>query len=146
MASPKVHLPLFLEISIPAERIAYAFCAAIEGNSMTRAWCSDVLLAGSWAERLLTPDVIKSPVLADPWYSDPKLWASPLAALRVIEFDESDGKKTSHFVDYTKLRRGLRIMAEQHGRHFGDFMAEEGDGVTADVFLQCIALGKVVYG
>jgi hypothetical protein len=40
----------------------------------------------------------------------------------------------------------LRLMAEKEPRHFADFMQENDDAVTGDVFLQCVLLKAVIYG
>ena len=41
---------------------------------------------------------------------------------------------------------GLTIMAEKYPKHWADFLEEDGDNDTADVFIQCCVLGDVVYG
>ena len=40
---------------------------------------------------------------------------------------------------------GLRIMGEKYPRHLRDFLADNEDAVTGDVFIQCACLGEVVY-
>jgi hypothetical protein len=40
----------------------------------------------------------------------------------------------------------LALMAEKEPRHFGDFMGENDDATTSDVFLQLCLFGEVVYG
>jgi hypothetical protein len=38
-------------------------------------------------------------------------------------------------------------MAEKSPQHFGDMLSESNaDSITADVFLQYVALGEIVYG
>lgn len=44
------------------------------------------------------------------------------------------------------LLKGLRIMRRDYPRHWADFMAGNQDATTGDVFLQCAALGELVYG
>jgi len=44
------------------------------------------------------------------------------------------------------IEKGLKVMAEKYPRHFGDWMAENDDAITGDVFLQCCLFGEVVYG
>lgn len=41
---------------------------------------------------------------------------------------------------------GLKVMAQKYPYHFSNFISENADGITADVFLQCSVLGDVVYG
>lgn len=44
------------------------------------------------------------------------------------------------------LIAGLRLMATQHPRHFLNFLAEDEDAETGDVFLQLATFGEVIYG
>ena len=37
-------------------------------------------------------------------------------------------------------------MANKHKWHFDAMVSENGDAITADVFLQCCALKELVYG
>lgn len=46
----------------------------------------------------------------------------------------------------TAMMHGLRVMAEKHPRHFADFLTENDDATTGDVFLQCCLFGEVRYG
>lgn len=69
--------------------------------------------------------------------------------------DERSGKTKAHRFDLEAIKRGLSLMA--HGgpegkhwecgpRHFTDWVNEEDDATTADIFLQCCVLGDIVYG
>lgn len=49
-------------------------------------------------------------------------------------------------LDGQALVRGLTVMARDYPKHFGDFIAENDDAITADVFLQCCLFGDVIYG
>lgn len=44
------------------------------------------------------------------------------------------------------VERGLKLMAENHPRHFTDFIEGDSDSTTGDIFIQLCLLGKVVYG
>lgn len=44
------------------------------------------------------------------------------------------------------LVKGLETMALKYPRHFADFLNENEDGNTADVFLQCALFGEITYG
>ncbi len=61
-----------------------------------------------------------------------------------IEDDRDDGKDKV-VLDLDALKRGIAEMAKREPRHFADFMNENDDAVTADVFMQCCAFGEVVY-
>lgn len=42
--------------------------------------------------------------------------------------------------------KGLTIMAQKYPRHFANFIDENDDAETADVFIQCSVMGDIVYG
>jgi hypothetical protein len=58
--------------------------------------------------------------------------------------DQADFKPV--LLDWSKLVEGLKVMSEKEARHFADFLAENEDATTGDVFVQCAVLGKTVYG
>lgn len=63
--------------------------------------------------------------------NDPKDWAKPIR------------------LDLEAVKRGLVLMASpesEHGHHFGDWLKEDDDMTTGDVFLQFCVLGEVKYG
>lgn len=45
-----------------------------------------------------------------------------------------------------KIKKGLRIFAKEHPSHFSDFLRENYDMTTGDMFLQCCLFGEVIYG
>jgi hypothetical protein len=67
---------------------------------------------------------------------------------KVTIHDQEDNKKLT--LTYDKLIKGLEVMANlkagEGGHHFPNFMAENDDAETADVFVQCCLFGKIVYG
>ena len=48
-------------------------------------------------------------------------------------------------LDRKSLRRGLALMANNHPNHYADFLKENDDATTGDVFLQCCLYGKAEY-
>lgn len=72
----------------------------------------------------------------------PMCEAGGAVVLRDKEAD--DGKDL--VLDYPAIERGLQVMAEKYPRHFADFVQENGDATTGDVFVQCALLGDIVYG
>lgn len=63
----------------------------------------------------------------------------------VVMKDTEDGEGAPVTIDLERIKQGLQIMATKFPNHFGDFMAEEDDNTTADVFLQCVMLGDIKY-
>lgn len=49
-------------------------------------------------------------------------------------------------LDKAACQRGLSIMQAKYPRHFSDFLAENDDADTGDVFIQCALLGEIIYG
>lgn len=64
----------------------------------------------------------------------------------VIDGDTNgDGKKT-YRLDRVALKQGLQLMAEKYPKHWYNFIDENGDAETGDVFLQLCLFGSVIYG
>lgn len=60
--------------------------------------------------------------------------------------DCEDGTVFSEELSRATMARGLDTMAEKYSGHFQNFIDENADGDTSDVFLQCCIFGEVVYG
>lgn len=59
----------------------------------------------------------------------------------------SDGEDdTKHILNLESIKKGLKVMARDYPRHFNDFMQENDDACTGDVFLQCCLFGEVIFG
>jgi hypothetical protein len=127
-----------VQTEIPAQRIADLMITAVEGNWMTRSWCN-----GIYKDEAVDTE-------EEPWYSDPKFWAGEFTITVDEIVDEGEPPEHQnlkrHVCTQETFAKGFEIMAQKYGRHFGDFMNENEDAITADVFLQCVALGEVVYG
>lgn len=140
-----------ITVKIPPRRIADLMVTAIECNNMTRAWCGGLFLSGPYKEE----DLITSEHVV--WYDNPRLYEGDFE-LEVIEivdegedFHDDDGEFIEsnikrHKVTQADFAEGFRLMSEKHGHHAGDFMNENEDAITADVFLQLVTLKEVVYG
>lgn len=49
-------------------------------------------------------------------------------------------------LDEAAMIKGLNLMAKNYPKHFEDFMNEDYDANTGDVFLQLSLFGEIVYG
>lgn len=58
--------------------------------------------------------------------------------------DDEPGKILT--LDLETCKAGLVTMAHKYPAHFADFMLENDDADTGDVFLQCCVFGELVYG
>lgn len=52
----------------------------------------------------------------------------------------------SYTLSMGAIQKGLRAMAVKSPTHFADFIEENFDDITGDVFLQYCLLGEIVYG
>jgi hypothetical protein len=61
-----------------------------------------------------------------------------------LHLTDDEGKR--HIMNQDKLWLGMHLMARDYPRHFDDMINDNGDAITADIFLQCVLLGDIVYG
>lgn len=64
--------------------------------------------------------------------------------IRSVDNDEINGAKQWR-LDWAALKRGLDVMSTKYPRHFANFVADNEDADTGDVFLQCCLFGEVVF-
>jgi len=154
-----------VEMEMPDERIQDLLCNALEGGS--NYWY--------WIEKLHYPNkcpkcgrILISPICygrdnigADnPSHDGVKAIPQTKEDLGIefahlelpfkggyIEFSDLEDEEAEHKnLTIEAIQRGVKIMAEKYPRHFGDWIAENDDATTGDVFLQCCLFGEVVYG
>lgn len=78
------------------------------------------------------------------WHPCQLVPLTPGCAVICIEHEEEDPKPLK--LNRPKIEVGLQLMADKFPRHFGNFMNENHDAETGDVFIQLCLLGDVVYG
>jgi hypothetical protein len=67
-------------------------------------------------------------------------------SLLIGDKEAPDPKKDAVQLDRATMERGLAAMPVLHPKAWADFMAENEDANTGDVFLQCAVFGDVVFG
>jgi hypothetical protein len=122
---------------IPEQRIADLMVTAIE-TGISRDWCGGVY----WHSKDYDGDLPQGPD-REVWYSLPETYQG-VFTIEILEGEDDD--EQSHIVNREGFEKAFRLMAENHPSHFADFLADNEDADTADVFLQLLALGEVVYG
>jgi len=81
-------------------------------------------------------------ILAEyPWYTLPFIGGSI-----IFEDQEEPNAELPYRLNLESIKKGMSIMAQKYPKHWGDFIAENEDAVTGDVFLQCCVFGEVIYG
>jgi len=119
--------------NIPDTLIAGLLCAAFEGG--VGYWCT---ITG-----YTEPEVPRSVWGEDRIYRHVDYPLTGGAVLCEVT-DEDEPERL--VLDREAVERGLRLMAEKAPRHWGDFLAENYDADTGDVFVQLALLGEIVYG
>lgn len=125
------------KVDITPEQISDQFVTAFEGGS-------NYWLRG---HDLISPD--RKTLTDSIWYADHKLYDGEFVIRLAYDDPEKDdegagsGRKNINQFD---VERGLNIMADKCPHQFGLLRGEDGDAITADVFLQCVLFGDVVYG
>ena len=75
-------------------------------------------------------------------------WAElvPLVEGCALTMRDAIDKDKPYRITREDIEKGMRIFAKDHTRHFSDFINENDDAITGDVFLQCVVLGEAPYG
>jgi|SRR5882672_2893936 len=119
---------------VSKERMSDLLCNALEGGS--NYWYR--------IEKFVEPPSLT-------FRSDPKTIFTHLdypmndgGALEISSLEEPEREHVMLTLD--KLRKGLTLMAEKYPHHWTDFLKENDDATTGDVFLQLAVFGELVYG
>lgn len=63
----------------------------------------------------------------------------------VISCEDYTNDGNAWELDRECLERGLRLLSAQHPRHWADFIDDNSDAITGDVFLQLALFGEIVF-
>lgn len=123
-------------------QIKSLLCCGFEGG--VGYWCQ--IKDYAFAEGLTYEDFCKGGKMQgeEYWHPCQLVPMTPGCAVICIETEEEDPKPLT--LNRTKIEVGLQLMADKFPRHFGNFMDDNADAETGDVFIQCCLLGDVVYG
>jgi hypothetical protein len=138
---------VILDIYISPQRIADLIVTAVENNPVTRSWFAGMDLT-AWIDATtgLRSGKNVTQGLSNPWYADPQLYQSGHFAIEIVQIaDERTGAAPRHRRTKTELLNAFKVMAQSHRVHFSNFLAENEDATTANVFLQLFAFGDVIY-
>ena len=107
-----------ITLDISAKRIADLLTTCAESSAVTY-WCSAMKPAprSTFEKRVAK---------AKWWYAEADAFDSFLVDVTEQNAD-GEGNDEVHRVNSARLRAGLKLMAEKHGRHFGDFLNESDD-------------------
>ena len=113
-------------IEVTKKRLSDLLCGAAEGGS------------AYWAR---SNDNNHKEVGAEYWFEAP-LYENGFFTIE----DQTYDKKYEYRVTLGEIEKGLQVMAELYPKHYADFMSENEDAITGDVFLQCCIFNEVIYG
>lgn len=135
------------EQPISRKSIQYLLCSLLETSYPS--WLANCN-PGRYAEGLTHPDFKEGGKMQDPEDYFPYYAIMPVTdgcSIDLVVENPLEGKPFLHVdVDAKLVRMGLQIMASKYPRHFEDFVTENDDAETADVFGQCMVYGEIVYG
>jgi hypothetical protein len=84
------------------------------------------------------------------WHGEPyRHIAYPMTeggALVIKDIENDDENAETYRLDLIALQKGVQVMSEKYPHHFSDFVNQNDDAETSDVFLQCCLFGEIVYG
>jgi hypothetical protein len=63
-----------------------------------------------------------------------------------IEVYDMDTNEKLGVLNEEAIKKGLQLMADNFPKHFMDFLNENDDAETADVFMQLAVMGKITFG
>jgi hypothetical protein len=121
-------------VNVSVNQIAGLICTAFEGGSGY--WLHD-------AKPTLPIDINPDGI----WYSLDSYFEGDFAF--EVEFDDpdsDDGSSATKIIRPADLTPALTLMASKSPRHFADIIQDNHDAITADVFMQYLVLGEIVYG
>lgn len=126
------NLVVDVQFAIPCQRIADMVVTAFEGA--TTYWLKSALLTRQPTEKLSEA----------PWYASPELYDGRDFTIRCTPRDDED--YPARDINIEHLRQGFKIMSQKFPKHFADFVSENDDADTADVWFQCVMFGELIFG
>jgi hypothetical protein len=126
-------ISLMVPFHVTVERVKDLLTCAFEGGS--NYWIESAIRRGEATDRKKAPFLCDAPFVSDGY-------------LQVKE----DGSEANHGmggwfnINPETIKTGLTVFAQKHPKHFADFVNENDDAETGDMFLQCVCFGEVIYG
>ena len=139
---------LLLLLSFPESRIKDLLCCGFEGG--VGYWCE--VLNYKFGAGLSVADFKEGGKMQDPdnYFHPTEIipFAKGCAVICRETSDDEPNENPELRLDRAALNRGLGIMFgnPKLAHHAADFLKEDEDAGTGDVFIQCCLLGEVVYG
>ena len=132
-------------INIPKQRKLDLLVSALEGGS--NYWYDNARIYGNSFGRSLG----RIEELCKTKYPDyHKLEAAPfvggILAIDVQDSEEVEPEQRTRLLTEADFDRALQLMVDKYPHHFFDFLQENDDATTADVYLQLAMFGELIFG
>jgi len=123
---PKTHL-IPIEVEITEERMSDLLCTALEGGS------------NYWYQAMgyVNPNNVKT---------EYKHLELPFIEGCGMMIGDCESDEEPKLLNLEAMLNGLKIMGVKYPWHLKNFLEENDDAETGDVFLQCSLFGEIVYG
>lgn len=131
---PTISVNVKHEISL--ERISSLLCSAFEGGS--NYWYQ--------IDKFIKPKNLSFRTDEDQIFRHLDYPLNEGGALIISDIEGDLNEPPWKRLDLDAIKKGLQIMAEKYPRHMGDFLNDNDDADTGDVFLQCCLFGDAIYG
>ena len=79
-------------------------------------------------------------------WTTPKYLSFPLSPGYAVLLRDTEEHSEKWVLNYKKIVEGLRVMAWKYPKHFANFINDNFDADTGDVFVQCALFGELIYG
>jgi hypothetical protein len=132
-----------VKLPVTLDRVLCLLCSALEGGSNYWYMIEDYEF----------PDGVKYAdfkeggkyqIPDDYWHPAQLIPTHPGCSVIFTDNERDDGEKFR--LNREALVKGLEVMATKYPRHWTDFMQENDDAETGDVYLQCCLFGEAIYG
>ena len=126
-----------VKTDVPLSRISDLLCCALEGGS--NYWYE--------IEAIKEPPAYVFRSMPDKIFRHLDAPLNSFGHLDIVtrDRDEVNGKN-SWVLNLNTIREGLKTFAVKYPSHYAEFLKENEDATTGDVFLQCCLFREVVFG
>jgi hypothetical protein len=125
-------LSVTIPLTVTIERIKDLLTSAFEGGS--NYWIEEAERVGEAQDRKQAPYLCDAPFVKDGY-------------VRIKDEGDAINHNGGWFnINPQTIKEGLEKMAAKYPKAWADFMNENDDAETADIFLQCCCFGEAIYG
>jgi hypothetical protein len=119
---------------VTLEQISNLLCSAFEGGS--NYWYT--------IEKFIKPKELKFRTDEDQIFRHLDYPLNEGGALIIGDMEDEDSEPKR--LDLQAIQKGLQIMAKKYPKQMMDFLNDNDDAETGDIFLQCCVFGDAIYG